>query len=164
MSDTSINDFFGFLEDDGLEIPGVKSTTYPDGKTYIIPSPNAEMGMRLAAIAELGSKASQGVEMNERDMQRLQMDDKEERAFTEQILGDTYQQLIDDGVSWVRIQRITQYAFTYFAFSPETARKAAESGAFSGKAPALNREARRAGAKTGEAPKAPQASTGSRVN
>lgn len=158
-----MDDLYNFLDDDTLEIPGVKSRAHPEGKTYRIPSPDAETGMRLSALAEIAVKVNKSVAVNDRDVKRLQLDDTEEREFAQQVLGATYEELIADGVSWVRLQRITQFAYVHFAFSPEAAREAAERGVFAGKAPARNRAQRRAKPSSGEAPKAPRASTGSRA-
>lgn len=140
------DELFSFLEDDGLTIPGVISREHPEGRDYVIPSPDGETGARLTALGELGIKVNKGVEVKERDVRRLQMDDAEEREFMEQVLGSAFKEMMDDGVSWVRMQRINQYAFTHFAISDEAARAAALKGAFSGtgKAPALNRQERRA--------------------
>lgn len=163
MASETLDRFNDFLEDDALEIPGVKSRKYPEGKTYFIPSPDAETGMRLSALAEIAVKVNKAIDVNERDVRRLHLDDTEEREFAQQVLGPVYEELIEDGVSWVRLQRITQYAYVHFAFSPEAAREAADRGVFAGKAPARNRAERRAKPKTGAAPKAPRASTGSRA-
>lgn len=159
------DDVLSFLDDDGLEIPGVKSTKYPDGKTYMIPSPDGETGIRLSALADIAVKVNSGREVDARDARRLRMDDTEERDFAQQVLGSVLPELLADGVSWVRIQRITQYAYVHFAFSPEAARDAAERGVFAGKAPARNRAERRAKGKgkTGAGKSAQPASTGSRA-
>lgn len=151
----SPEDFWGWLDDDALEIPGVKSTKYPEGKAYSIPSPDAETGMRLTALAELAAKKAKGIEIKEADVKRLNLNDTEEREFAEQVLGAALAEMQGDGVSWVRIQRITKYAFTHFAVSAESAREAASRGVFEGKAQARpNRAARRAKPTTQKAPPA----------
>lgn len=163
MAAGTLDDFYDFLEDDALEIPNIKSRAHPEGKTYNIPSPDAETGMRLSALAEIAVKVNKSIDVNARDVKRLQLDDTEEREFAQQVLGPVYEELIEDGVSWVRLQRITQYAYVHFAFSPEAAREAAERGVFAGKAQARTRAERRAKPSSGAAPKAPPASTGSRA-
>lgn len=145
MSNT--DDLFNFLDEDGIVIPNIKSTKYPKGKTYTIPSPDVDTGIRLTGLAEIANKLNRKVEVSPRDVARLKLSDEEEREFSQQVLGSAYEELLADGVSWVRVQRLTQYAFTYFAFSPEAAEKAAREGTFSGKAPARNRATRRAAAK-----------------
>lgn len=138
---------FDFLEDDGLTIPRVKSKAHPEGRDYVIPSPDVETGIRLTALGEIANKVNQGVEVSPRDIKRLHFDDEQEHEFAEQVLGPVYQQMIDDGVSWVRVQKITQYAFTHFAFGADAAKHAAAEGIFSGKARARNRQERRAQAR-----------------
>lgn len=163
MAPSSNEDFFDFLEDDALTIPGVRSTAHPEGKTYKIPSPDAETGMRLSALAEIAVKVNKNLDVDKRDVTRLHLNDDEEREFSQQVLGVAYEELLADGVSWVRMQRITQYAYVHFAFSPEAAREAAERGVFAGKAQARNRAARRNKTPNGAAQSAPQGSTASRA-
>jgi len=139
----SLDDLFSFLEDDGLTIPGVKSRAFPLGKTYTVASPDAETGAQLAGLAQIAVKVNRKVEVTERDIARLHLSDEQEREFAEKVLGATLAEMQADGVSWVRIQRIVQYAYTHFAFSPQAAEDAARKGVFSGKAPARNRAERR---------------------
>lgn len=127
---------FDFLDDDGCVVPLVPSQKYPNGMTYTIPSPAAEDGIRFAALADLGLKVRRGLKVTEADRARLKFNDEEEHEFARDVLGPVYQQMIDDGVSWVRMQRITQYAYTYFAIGPDAANDAAARGVFEGKASA----------------------------
>jgi hypothetical protein len=163
MAENELGELFDFLEDDGLTTPPVKGKKYPEGKVYVIPSPDAETGARLTALGELGVKLEKGLEVTENDMKRLRLNDAEEREFAEQVLGSALPELFEDGVSWVIIQRLTKFAFVHFSISPEAAREAAQRGVFSGKALARNRAQRRADARSGAAHKAPQGSTDLRV-
>lgn len=143
---TDLDNLFDFLDDDALRVP-VKSTSYPEGKVYVIPSPDAETGLRLSALSDLMVKAENGGQLTERDKARLSMSDDDEREFQQQVLGPVFAEMVADGVSHVRIQRVTQYGFLYFAFSPEAAETAARNGILSGKGvPAAqgNRATRRA--------------------
>lgn len=141
-----VDDFgqlFDFLDDDALRMP-VKSMKYPEGKVYAIPSPSAEVGLRLQALATISAKVERKMEVTKEDAARLQLDDDQEREFIEQVLGAAYGEMKADGVSWVRIQKVTQYAYVAFTQSKAAADKAAAEGLFSGgKVQALNREARR---------------------
>lgn len=145
---------WSFLDDDALTIPGVISTKHPEGKDYVIASPDAETGMQLNALGDIGTKLAAGAEVSASDVARLRLDDAQEMNLGRQVLGETMAEMMEDGVSWVRIQRVIQYAFTHFAISPEAARKGAEQGLFSGKAPALNRAQRRQKTKTAPTPEA----------
>lgn len=133
----ALADLGDFLEDDGLEVP------VPGGKTYSIPSPDAATGLRLTAMVNVGVAAAAGGQIDEHDRARLSLDDEQEREFLEQILGSAYQEMIDDGVSWVRIQRVGRYALLFFTLGKEAADTSLR-GAASGEAQAPNRATRRA--------------------
>lgn len=136
-----------FLDDDALDIPDVPSRDYPEGNTYRIESPDAETGLWLRALANVAVKAQAGGEVTDQDVAGLVLDDEQETELYHKVLGDTMQEMVNDGVSWVRIQRIGKYAFLYFAIGEEEADEALESGALSGNRQAPNRAARRAQAK-----------------
>lgn len=138
----AIKDFSSFLDDDAIRFP-------LDGKTYRIESPDAKTGLLLSGMANLGVKASAGGEIGESDLASLDLDDAEERDFMRMVLGDTLDELVADGVSWVKIQRISRYAFIYFAMGEDAADEALASGALSGEAPAPNRAKRRAASRGG---------------
>jgi len=150
----TVSAFLDFMsEEDGFNSPPMPSVKYPQGKSYHVPSPDAETGLRLNALADVAMKLSKGFEVKEFDVQRLRMDDTEEKEFADQVLSPAVvTQMIDDGCRWEHVRRLTQYAFTYFGVSPEAAEKAAEAGMFSGKAPTPNRSQRRSGAKSAKSP------------
>lgn len=143
-------DLTDFLDDDGLHVT-------VRGKEYLIPSPDADTGMRLNAIATIGAAVQSGKTVPESQLKSLELNDDEERNFTEQVLGSALEELRADGFSWVQLSRMAQYAFTHFAISPETARKGLAAGVFDGgKAPA------RTPGKKGKARSGRPASTGSK--
>jgi len=136
-------DLADFLDDDALEIE-LASAKHPGGKVYTIPSPDATTGIFLTAMANLGIRAAKGdKDLTEADVKSLKLNDAEEKDLVEVVLGTAYQELIDDGISWEKIRRLSQYAFAYYAMGPQAAVKGVESGAFTGKAPEKNRAARR---------------------
>lgn len=142
-----------FLDDDELVISGVKSQKYPSGHTYRIASPDAETGLWLSGLASVGARVARGdADVTEDQVLSLKMNDKAEADFITVILGPTYQELIDDGVSWVAIQRISQYAFTHFAISPQAATEGVKSGAFKGKARKTGQGKTSTGAKSRKSP------------
>lgn len=135
-------DLEGFLSDDSIKVE-VKTKNFPDGKTYTIPSPDAKTGLWLSGMAQLGVKASQEPDsVTEEEVRQLQLEGPEEESFIKLVLGTAYDELFEDGASWVQIQRLGQYAFAYFAVSPDAANKGAE-GIFQGKAETPNRATRR---------------------
>lgn len=147
-----------FLEDDGLTIPGVKSTAYPNGQTYVIPSPDIDTGLRLQAFAEFSGKiamaerrkaetgedASPGITGDE--VERLMTAD--DRDFQSLVLGTAYEQMRDDGVSWRIIQRLTEYAFATFTMGEDRADKMVADRVAAGKETAPTNRAARRGSKT----------------
>lgn len=158
MSD--LQDLFDFLDDDALRIP-IKSEAHPEGRDYLIPSPNAKTGMRLVALADIATKKAKGEKITATDAARLQLDDREEIEFTQVVLGSAYQEMLDDNVSHVRIQRAVQFAYVYFTQGKHAAEEAAKAGVFAGgKVQAPNRAQRRSQTRT--TPSAQPVSTGSR--
>lgn len=146
-------DLTDFLDDSGLHVTIA-------GKEFVIPSPDAETGLKLQALAQIGAKVQQGVQVPEGELKSIQLDDNDERKFTDMVLGSSLDEFKAAGLNWVQLSRLAQYAFTHFALSPETARKALEAGVYTGKdsapAAAPNRATRRS------TPKAQPASNGSR--
>lgn len=138
----ALRDLGAFLEDDALDVPvpGKDEAV----RTYRIASPDAETGLWLQTVVGLGVKAASGGEISEADAESLQLDDDQEADFYRRIMGSTLDDMIRDGVSWVRIERVSRYAMLYFALGPEQADDALESGYLSGEAPAPNRSNRRA--------------------
>lgn len=136
-------DFGSFLDDDAIDTPPIPSREHPDGRSYRIPSPDAATGIRLTAMVNLGVGLASGAKMDPRDAEKLKLDDDQEKDFLEEVLGTAFLQLVADGVSWVRIQRLGRYCLLYFTLGPEAAASEAQ-GRPPGEAPAPNRETRRA--------------------
>jgi len=133
-------DLTGYLDDDSVEIDGIISTTYPDGKTYVFASPNAKTGLLLANLADLAVRAHLGGDIGAQAA-ALELDDNQERDLMRDVMGATLDELTADGVSWVRIQKLNRYLFIHFAMGED----AAAGLKLPGGAPALaNRAARRA--------------------
>lgn len=143
MTDESSH--WDFLDDGALHIPRpIPSKKHPEGKLYTIQSPNAEVGMRLKALAEIQLKQAKGINVSDDDVARLKMSDGEARDWAEQVMGDTYREMVADDVPWVIIERLLSYAYLHFGISPQAAQRAAESGYLTGKAARPNRAQRRA--------------------
>jgi hypothetical protein len=148
-------DLTGYLEDDSVEIPGITSTAFPDGKTYRFLSPDAKTGLSLAALADLAVRARMGADIGAQAA-ALDMDDDQERNLMRDVMGATLDELTADGVSWVRIQRLNRYLFIHFAMGEDAAARLTLPGESS--APA-NRAARR-GSKIPAKSATPQVSPG----
>lgn len=146
-----MRDLQSFLDDDGITTPPLKSKKHPEGKQYRIESPDAETGLRLAGLANVATRAASGAEVDPEELRGLVMGDEEERSFMKQVLGTAYDEMVEDGVSWVTMQRLNQYAFAYFAVSPAAADRGVETGAFAGKkAPAPPRKKTSTAAKSAQ--------------
>ena len=104
-----MSNIFAFLDDDAITIPGIKSKAHPEGKDYRFESPDAATGAWLTALSDITVRLHRGLKVTEAETARLKLDDDQEVDFMRRVMGDTYQALVDDGVSWVRMQRIVQY-------------------------------------------------------
>ncbi|QXJ40748.1 hypothetical protein [Curtobacterium phage Parvaparticeps] len=152
---TALNDF---LNDDPIRVT-IKSTKYPDGKEYKVASPDAQTGLTLTALTNLGMRAASGETLTPDDGKELVLDDDDERDLYDRVLGDTYAELKADNVPWVSIQRLGQYAMIYFGMSAQAATEALSKGVLLGEAARPNRAQRR---KTPKTPADRQASAGSK--
>jgi len=133
-------DLAGYLDDDSVEVPGIPSKKYPDGKTYTFASPDAKTGLFLASLANLAVKARLGADIGKQAAE-LELDDDQERDLMRDVMGSTLDELTTDGVSWVRIQKLNRYLFIHFAMGEDAAAGLTVSG--EARVPA-NRAARRA--------------------
>lgn len=165
MTDQPTSDpVFDFLDDDAITVPAIRSRAHPEGKSYRIESPDVDTGLFLTRLQTAAITDQRGGEVSEADQRRMQRfldalaadpdavpDDEDGVDSAVQsarlILGDTFDELRADGVSWARVRSITRYAYIAFVNGVEAANEAALSGALSGKAssPAGNRATRRSG-------------------
>ncbi|MGW3572174.1 DUF7426 family protein, partial [Streptomyces sp. NPDC000941] len=127
------------LFDDALELP-------IRGKTYRIPSPTAEDGLKVQRITTLAARLVAGGEAIDTNL----LDDDEERDLFQLCLGPVFEELRADGVTWSQLRHTGLTAMFWIVSGVETAEqywKAA--GDPSQLAP--NRETRRAQKKSGSA-------------
>jgi hypothetical protein len=147
-----LSKFLDFMDEvderDGFDSPPMPSPAHPEGKQYRVPSPDAKIGLRLNALADMTLKQSRGLDISETDVKRLRLDDKDEHEFLAQVLSQSLlDQMVEDGVKWEHLRRLAMYGFVYFAVSREAADQAAENGLFAGKALASTNRATRRGTK-----------------
>jgi hypothetical protein len=136
-------DLTTYLDDDSVEVPGIISTAFPNGKTYKFASPSAKTGLFLASLADLAVKARLGGDIGAQAA-KLELDDDQERDLMRDIMGATLDELTADGVSWVRIQKLNRYLFVFFSMGEDAARELRLSG---GAPVPANRSGRRAAKK-----------------
>ncbi|MEU6342224.1 hypothetical protein ABZ883_14930 [Streptomyces sp. NPDC046977] len=138
------------LFDDSLELP-------VGGKTYRIPSPSAEDGLKVQKIANLAVRLMAGGEVSE-DTELL--DDDGELDLIKLCLGPVYDELTADGVSWAWVRHLGMTSMLWITQGIDTARNYWKAGGDPSQM-APNREARRAAKKSGSAAASKTRSRGS---
>ena len=97
------------------------------GITYRINGVSAETGLLVQRLMDAGIKAGQtGAAL---DLDDDLLDDAQELSTYEAVLGDAYQQMLDDGVDWEELKRASMTAMIWIYFDEETAEKFWETGA-----------------------------------
>jgi hypothetical protein len=120
------------------------------GVTYRINGVDAQTGLLIQRLMDAGVQAAQAGGAFDLDDELL--DDAQELNSYEAILGDAYQQMLDDGVDWEELKRAAVTTMVWIYADEEAAEKFWESGAVgealapaTGQPPAgANRAARRA--------------------
>lgn len=138
-------DLQAYLEDDKLVLQGVCSTKHPNGKSYINPSPSARTVLLLKQIMQSMDPVNRR-EVSAADIAAFAAlttdEDGQPVDIAEKVMGATRREMVDDGVSGDRLERIESVVLTYYAFGSEVARAVV---AGPGESPARpNRTARRA--------------------
>jgi hypothetical protein len=93
MSFRELDEFF----DDTLKLP-------IGGKTYVIQSPDSKTGLWVQSMMAVAVAASSGRDVDPSDLEGLRLDDDEEKDLYRRLLGDTYQEMLDDGVRWHKLK------------------------------------------------------------
>lgn len=158
-------DASAFLADDKLTISGIASDKHSRGKKYAFPQLSWEDTLRLRRV--FGDVP--GNSDPDADLKALLTDaDGNEITMLEKLTGSVYGQLVADGVSPTRMDRLTQLLITQYAFGEDAARftlEAAKDEASTGEAQArANRADRRAAAKKQPASKRAAGSSSSRAS
>lgn len=134
-----------FLEDDQLVLQGVCSETHPNGKAYTIASPSAKTVLQLKRTMQLWDADGER-ELTKEDVEALTALTTDEGGqpvdIVARIMGPAYQQMIDDGVSGSRMEKIANIVLTYYGRNSHLARKLVEATGESAARP--NRTTRRA--------------------
>lgn len=130
------------LFDDALELP-VKGR---DGqiRTYRIPSPSAEDGLRIQKISALATRLMAGGESLDTEI----LNDEEELDLIHDALGTADTEMQQDGVDWTWRRHAGITAFLWITQGAEAARQFWAAAGDPTKLPAANRAERRAAAKS----------------
>lgn len=118
-----LSQFGSWFDDDSLKLPPIKSKKHPNGKVYVVKSPDFETGLLLQKLAAIAQRLHLGLEVSEEEAKQLKFNDDQENDLAAMLLGETLDKMKDDGVGWGPIRRATQFAFTYYALSPEAAER-----------------------------------------
>lgn len=140
-----------FLEDDAVVLEDIPSKKYPKGHTYRFASPTFEVGLWLKNLIELGQRAALGLDVNTEQVGKLLLDDSEEADAYRRVMGDTFEQLRKDDVSWGHTQQVFRLLLKHWGAGQDievTLREAAGESV-----PGPNRQTKRAAAR-GSSPKA----------
>ncbi len=118
-----LSQFDHWFDDDELKLPPIKSPKFPNGKRYTVASPDFETGAQLQKLASIAQRLSNGITVSKEEAEKLRFNDEEEVDLSKMLLGATLDEMLADGVPWGPIRKVTQYAFTYYAISPEAAER-----------------------------------------
>jgi hypothetical protein len=147
--------------DDYLDLPvkGRDGTT----RVYRIEDPSAEDGIRIERVTTLAVRLASGGTAPDTPV----LNDEEEQDLFRLCLGDTYEQLLADGVRWGPFKHVALTAMFWVTSDKDTAKQFWRTGQQPGKAP--NRETRRrqlpgsSGSAAASSTKPPASTSGTRV-
>ncbi|WP_176451837.1 DUF7426 family protein [Enemella dayhoffiae] len=129
-----------------------------DVKTYRIESVSIRTGQFVQELSSLMIAAQQGQEISDADRERLKLDDDQEQEFKKALLGEAYDQMVDDGVSWEAMKIVTQTVMYWTVHNREAAEEFWEAAMVEApKAP--NRETRRRSEKSTQKQGSPAGTT-----
>ncbi|WP_422389940.1 DUF7426 family protein [Arthrobacter sp. N1] len=112
------------------------------GKTYQFKAMSAENGLFVQTLSENAQKAIDAGE----PLTKLALESEgDSDSYMRRVLGDTYDELMADGVSAIVIKRLLSVVMAWTFQGFESAERFVAQG---GKAPALNREQRRTATRT----------------
>lgn len=133
------------LLDDALELPvrGRDGQT----RTYRIPSPSAEDGLRIQKISALATRLIAGGEPLSTEI----LNDNEEIDLIHDALGTAEAEMIADGVDWAWRRHAGITAYLWITQGTEQAQQFWAAAGDPTKLPAANRAARRAAKSSGSA-------------
>ncbi|RLU85887.1 hypothetical protein CTZ27_26330 [Streptomyces griseocarneus] len=108
------------------------------GRTYRVPAPSAEVGLRTQAIVQAAAVAADGGRVDDQVLT-----DAAERDLYADVLGTAYGQMIADGVTWPALKHSAITVMVWIAQDKDAAERYWNSGGNPNSA-APNRQARRA--------------------
>lgn len=109
------------------------------GREYRIDPVSAKVGLRVERIISAAERNARGA-AQDGDQEQV-LSDSDELDLYPDLLGDVYDQMIEDGVTFIRLKLAATATMMWTVYDEEVALEYWNAG---GKAPAPNREQRRA--------------------
>jgi hypothetical protein len=106
----------GDLLDESLRLP-------IDGRTYTIPAPSAQTGLRVQAIVQVAATAAGGGEVDEQAL-----GDAAEMDLYRDLLGPAYDDMLADNVSWPALKHAARTVIVWIVQDVEAAERVWASG------------------------------------
>lgn len=91
------------------------------GKVYVVKSVDAATGVWCQRMMHVAVTVFAGIEVSEADASSLMLDDEQERNLYQRVLGDTYDEMVADGLPWEWIKHAGATAFMWAAGDRERA-------------------------------------------
>ncbi|MER5783738.1 hypothetical protein ABT104_18745 [Streptomyces mobaraensis] len=135
------------LLDDSLHLPVA-------GRTYTVPAPSAEVGLRTQALINAAAVAADGGRVDEQVLS-----DAAERDLYRDVLGAAHDQMVSDGVSWPALKHCAITAMVWIAQDKTAAERFWESAGDPNRL-APNRQARRSRSGGASSTKSPGSTSG----
>lgn len=92
------------------------------GKTYVIASPSASTGLWVQSIMAAATAVRSGVAPADSDVNTV-LDDDEEDNLHRRVLGDTYTELVADGVPWHTLKKVGSTVVMWITYGEDTAER-----------------------------------------
>lgn len=141
-----------------------------DGVTYRINDVDGETGLLVQRLMDAAFAAMQDGDAAELDLDEELLDDASEISSYERVLGDAYQQMLEDGVGWSDIKTAAMTTMLWIYTDEDTASKFWEAGGDLSKvegkapAPAANRASRRASSAAARKTRSRASTSGTRAS
>jgi len=91
------------------------------GKKYVVPSPPADLGLRVQRLVALGNAAANGLDLSPEDLASIDLDDDEERDLLPRLLGSAYGEMVADGLPWEWVKHAGTTALMWVGLGYEAA-------------------------------------------
>lgn len=124
-------DVSGYLDDGALDLSGVASAKYPEGRTYRVASPSWPDTLRLRRlVSRFGGRIPDAAGLSGADLDDITAlntaADGTDCTIPEKLLGDALPQMIDDGVAPSNVDKIVTIVVLHFGLHEHVAQQFVE--------------------------------------